>query len=725
MLKTTKAIDVALLNILTLYKEETIFKAVHLFRQHHCDALPIIDENGKLCGIFTRSNIYNVLLSGFDLQRPVSDVMVSDVFALSYNDEIDISLSLGSPKGQVVIVDDDYRPIGMINKSTAFQTLLSQSNALASNLSSLVETMEDGVINVNEDGTIQVFNAAAAEMLEVEAKDMIGKSIDDLFPSLGIAGVLSDGQSIFGQRCTVGEHIFLVHCRMVDGPHGWFGAVAILQDMTKLELLTNELQSVQQLNTTLDTVLELAYDGIVVVNKEGNITMINSNMCHFLGVETGEAIGRSIRELRPDSHLMNVLETGLADINDIQMIRGTRYTVTCLPLVENGQAVGAVEKVTFHHIKELKKLVEKMESLEKEITYFRQEARQSNYAKYTFKHIVSVNPKVDLAKKEAMRVAQANLPVVILGPSGTGKELFAHSIHNASPRRAAPFIKVNCAAIPEELMESEFFGYEEGAFTGAKKKGKPGKFELANGGTLFLDEIGDMSPALQVKLLRVLQDGEFERVGGIDPIKVNVRIIAATNTQLEDKVRSGEFRLDLYYRINVFSITIPPLSERKDDIPHLAKMFINKFSSELGIRVTGIEKEAMDALTAHEWPGNVRELENVIRRAVYLLEGEQIKLKDLPEHISHMTVPYAKLTTAIEAEEAEYIPILSEGEPEVAGSSLEDRERQLIIGTLQQTNGNRSKAAKLMGMGRSTLYEKMNRLGIPTAKEAKTRVKST
>ncbi|MFS0780397.1 sigma 54-interacting transcriptional regulator [Bacillus sp. 1P06AnD] len=711
-----KAIDIALLNILTLSKEETIFNAVTIFRQQHCDALPIIDEHGKLCGIFTRSNIYNVLINGIDLNGPVSEVMVHNVFSLAYNDEIDVNLSLGSPKSQVVVVDEENRPIGMINKSTAFQGLLNQSNALAYNLSSLVETMEDGVINVNRDGIIQVFNAAAAEMLEVEAKGMVGKAVTDCFPELGIDHVLADGQPIFGQRCTVGEHIFLVNCRLVDGPDGWFGAVTILQDMTKLELLTKELHSVQQLNTTLDTVLELAYDGITVVNREGEITMINSNMCHFLGIEAGEAIGKSIFDIRKESHLVNVLETGISDVNDIQMIRGTRYAVSCLPLVEEGETVGAVEKVTFHHIKELKKLVEKMETLEKEITYFRQEARQSNYAKYTFKHIVSVNAKVDNAKKEAMRVAQANLPVVILGPSGTGKELFAHSIHNASPRRSAPFIKVNCAAIPEELMESEFFGYEEGAFTGAKKKGKPGKFELANGGTLFLDEIGDMPPALQVKLLRVLQDGEFERVGGIDPIQVNVRIVAATNTQLEEKVRAGEFRLDLYYRINVFSITIPPLSQRLEDIPHLVKMFINKFSSELGIRVTGIEKNAIDALKAHEWPGNVRELENVIRRAVYLIDGEQIKLSDLPEHISHIVIPPNWTVEKEDEPEMVYMPVSSQIES--YGTSLEERERELIIGTLEQTDGNRSKAAKLMGMGRSTLYEKMNRLGIPTTKKA-------
>jgi transcriptional regulator with PAS, ATPase and Fis domain len=297
----------------------------------------------------------------------------------------------------------------------------------------------------------------------------------------------------------------------------------------------------------------------------------------------------------------------------------------------------------------------------------------------------------------AVKTAKGSSSVLILGESGTGKELFAHAIHNASSRCHGPFIKVNCAAIPEGLLESELFGYEEGAFSGARKGGKPGKMELANGGTLFLDEIGDMPLSMQVKMLRVLQEREFERVGGTKTIKLDVRVITATNKELEELASTGQFRCDLYYRLNIVSLTIPPLRERKDDIPLLCEMLLRKINHKLECFVDTISPECMARLTAYHWPGNVRELENVLERAVNIMdEGVCILVEHLP---SSILTP--KTNDAVEQTNRDDLT-----------EARQDAEKNAIMKALATTGGNKSKAALLLHVNRSVFYEKLRRYNI-------------
>jgi len=285
--------------------------------------------------------------------------------------------------------------------------------------------------------------------------------------------------------------------------------------------------------------------------------------------------------------------------------------------------------------------------------------------------------------------------VLIMGESGTGKELFAHAIHNASDRASGPFIKINCAAIPSELLESELFGYEGGAFTGAKKEGKIGKFELANGGSIFLDEIGDMPLQMQVKLLRVLQEREIERIGSSKIRPINVRIISATNKNLEEEVKVGNFREDLYYRLNVMSVNIEPLRKRKDDIRPLAKALVKKLSNQMGVYVDSISEKAMISLEKYDWPGNIRELENVIERSINLLDSDRIiKVSTLPIHItqSHKTHIYISGSTLKE--------------------QLYDVEKNIILECLAENQGNKQKTANDLDMSRTSLYQKLRSYGI-------------
>jgi DNA-binding NtrC family response regulator len=322
--------------------------------------------------------------------------------------------------------------------------------------------------------------------------------------------------------------------------------------------------------------------------------------------------------------------------------------------------------------------------------------------------IIGQAASIGRAIELALNVADTNTTVLVQGESGTGKELLANLIHFNSGRENQPYIKINCGAIPESLLESELFGHEKGAFTDARSQ-RRGRFEEAHGGTLFLDEIGEMSPQAQVRLLRVLQDGEFTRVGGSDVIKSDARVIAATNVDLERAVEHGTFRTDLYYRLSVFPITLPPLRERIEDIHPLVFHFLERYKEKTGRFVSGISKEALRALINYDWPGNVRELENTIERAVIIASGRQIELDDLPEAISQRAFEayaMARQERARAAGEGRSIGIEIE-----LPASMDEIERQVINATLDYAEGDKSRASRLLNIGRKTLYRKLEQYG--------------
>ncbi len=388
-------------------------------------------------------------------------------------------------------------------------------------------------------------------------------------------------------------------------------------------------------------------------------------------------------------------------------------------------AVEAMRRGAFDYLTKPVKTEEVLLIIEKalEVRQLRRENRtlkQELKSRYSFDHIIGTSEPMQKVFRLIERIATTDSTVLITGESGTGKELIAHAIHYSSDRSDGPFVPVNCAAIPEDLLESELFGHEKGAFTHAIRT-RIGKFELANKGTIFLDEIGEMSQSLQVKLLRVLQERKFERVGGIKTIQVDIRILAATNIDLEQAVKEGRFREDLFYRLNVIPIHVPPLRERRSDIPLLIAHFMKKFNKNRETPIQGIEDNAMQCLLNYEWPGNVRELENIIERMVILANGPKIALKDLPEHI----LKSAKGLNCLEA--SLHIPSLPE-EGLSLSEAVKEFEKALIIQALNKTDWIKNRAAKLLKMNRTTLIEKMKKqkLMMPKSKStpsAKTRTK--
>ena len=429
-------------------------------------------------------------------------------------------------------------------------------------------------------------------------------------------------------------------------------------------------------------------------------------------------MGKPAAHVTPELPIQDILDRKRRVEGEIIEIRGKKCIVTIQPMIRNKKCEGTITKFIFYKLDQWKDIFRRLEQLESELSYYRGELNRITHQN-TFDRIISINGKMEKIKKEAYLASKGTSTVLITGESGTGKELFAEAIHEESGR-AGNFVKVNCAAIPAELLESEFFGYAEGAFTGARKGGKPGKFELADQGTLFLDEIGDMPLALQAKLLRVLQEQKFERVGDTKTRKADVRIIAATNKDLRQMVRQGTFREDLYYRINVIHVNIPPLRERKDDIPLLAEHLIKKLNQKMKKQVIGITPQTLERLQWHDWPGNVRELENVLERAMHLAEGAWIEPHHLPEELQRN--PFTPSPNA--SLEANLSRLAPTGEPPAekepfpampldnSQNLLAYVEKQTILQTLQESGGNRSLAAQRLGISRATLYQKMKKYNI-------------
>ena len=434
--------------------------------------------------------------------------------------------------------------------------------------------------------------------------------------------------------------------------------------------------------------------GIVIVDKTGVICYLNKPYCDFLGVSQAETIGKHVTEVIENTRMHVVVKTGRSEIAQLQLIRGNYMIASRIPIFRNGEIVGAVGMVMFRDTDDWKQMNSHIRSLLSELEYYRHELKEKTGVRYSLADLIGESPPMKRLKEQIKRVASSNVTVLIRGESGTGKELVAHSIHQLSERADGPFVKVNCGAIPEHLLESELFGYEEGAFTGARKGGKLGKFQLADGGTIFLDEIGDLPLNMQVKLLRVLQEMEVEPVGSTRPRQVNVRVLAATNRPLEKMVVEGTFREDLFYRINVIQILIPPLRERMEDLGLLARFFLSKIARRTGKRIKEIDEKVFDLFYQHRWPGNIRELENVIEAAIHLANGETITRDDLPDYLRESPKWQIGQKTLKEI--------------------VEETERRAIEMALKKYHYDRQLAAKALGISKTSMYDKIKKYGLGT-----------
>ncbi|MBI5485419.1 MAG: sigma 54-interacting transcriptional regulator [Deltaproteobacteria bacterium] len=657
---------------------DTIRTAVELLKSSRLNGIPVVDDAGQLIGYFSRSNLFDCLLNNLTLDTAISEYYIRKVIHFRedkvFHDLAELSNWVRtSPVGQTLVVNLANEPIGMATQAAALIEVLDQTEYLYKELFSVIENVPAGIVVTDGSGEVVLANQYAKNILEdVQVGKYIGSCLDDL---LNDFAPVTRGDWMLPRKIEhkslklIATAVPVYHNTKING------VIFVVQDLTDVEGIAHELEIVKELKMTLETVLEVAYEGVAVLDELGQITLANASFCKKMGEVKESIIGKHITAFIPMTD--NQLPLKVLEIN------AKLCVVSSLPIIKEGTSRGFVVKI-YEDLDQLTDVMRQLSRMDMQLSYYKDELYKVNGTSYNISSIVCHDERIARLKSQALQVARSNSTVLISGESGTGKELFAHSIHNASSRKKEPFIKVNCSAIPAELAEAELFGYEEGAFTGARRQGKPGKFELADGGTIFLDEIGDMPLILQSKLLRVIQEKEIEKVGGLKSRKVDVRIISATNRDLKRLASEGKFREDLYFRINVVELTIPPLRERRLDIPVLVDSFIKKYNKAFAVRVEGITAAALECLVRYDWPGNIRELENVIERMLNYVDSGTLDVKDLPENIRRPDKAVARTS-----------------------QSLAELEQDAIQAALSETGGNKSRAARLLGISRSKLYEKL------------------
>jgi PAS domain S-box-containing protein len=555
----------------------------------------------------------------------------------------------------------------------------------------------DGMVVINRRGDVILFNRRAEEMMGLKKEQAIGRYIAEVIPQTRLPNILETRRIETNQEMVLGNGRKIITTRIpiIEENGTLIGALAVFKDITEVVNLAEEITNLKEIQTMLQAIIDSSDDAISVVDESGRGIMINPAYTRLTGLSQAEVIGQPATTdiSEGESMHMKVLQTRRAFRGAHMRVGPNKreVIVNVAPIIVSGKLKGSVGVI--HDMSEMK-------SLSRELNQARQLIRKLE-AKYTFEDIIGKSDEMMLAIEQAKLGAKTPATVLLRGESGTGKELFAHAIHNASDRKYNKFIRVNCAAISESLLESELFGYEAGAFSGALRGGKTGLFEEANNGSIFLDEIGELSANTQAKLLRVLQENEILRVGGTKPIAINVRIIAATNVNLEKGIASGTFREDLYYRLNRMPIHIPSLRKRKEEIPVLSDRLILKINRDYGRNVEGITTAAMARLMDYDWPGNVRELENILGRAMIFMSYNEtlIDVRHLPELKNRIIESDALATEG--------------NNPITSGRSLTEMMEEYEAGIIQQTlnrlKGNKTLTAKTLGLSVRNLYYKLEK----------------
>lgn len=680
-----------------LSPDHTIEEGLRLFIDTGSHLLPMVDCRGVLLGLVTMRSVVSRLLAGTPTECLTADISVRQTGTCFPSTPLGELINLVQTSGAetVVVVSEEGRPVGLVTPGDLVGGAIEQIGDTLDKVIAVLESVYNGILVVDRGGIITCFNRTAERVFKKSAKEVIGTHVATLLPESGLNEVLYTGETQVNQRCQINDLTILMNRAPVNRHGNVAGAVATFQDITEFENISEELEHVKKLKTTLETVIENPFEGVVVVDEQGIISMVNQTYLKMLGKTRTEVIGRYIREITPQSLLPDILETGETRVGDVWTVNNQEMLVTRGPIMRDGKVIGAIKKTLFTDMQLAKLVARKLVKVENELESYKHELKQMYTCRYSIEDLVGESQAILELKKLVRRAAQSRSTVLITGESGTGKEVAAHAIHSASHRHQGPFIKVNCAAIPETLLESELFGYEEGAFTGAKKRGKPGKFELAHQGTIFLDEIGDMTLAMQAKLLRVLQEREFERLGGTETIKVNTRVIAATNRNLANLVQLGQFREDLYYRLNVIFLEIPPLRERLEDLELLIDSILHRLNQEVGATVREVAPEVLEVFYRYDWPGNVRELENVLERCLNTVDGHVIRTKHLPTFLRKYSCGNAPAADC-----------------RIQARTLAEMEKLMINEALQAAQGNKSAASKNLNIPRSVLYRKLRKYGI-------------
>lgn len=677
----------------------TLYDAINkIHKLNRVEALVVVDKNQKPLGAISKNNILSVLARGIDMSAKIDSFYNPYVWCVNENitmKELTKAI-VTSPYGFGIVTNDAGEVTGILTKVDSIMAFYKKSEILLAQMNTLYNAMYNAIAVTNKSGRIVSINKSAESIFSCKADEIDNMDFTLIAPSLGaiVKRVIETGEKTVAEKLVIDGNPYYANVACIIEHDAIIGTISVLQEIKDLESIAEELDSYKKLSKTLETVLNVAYDGIGVVDDRGVVGFVNEAFSNFINKNEEEIIGRHITEFLPDCKLHDVAVSGRPLRNIVSKYYDNNYVISCIPIFKNEKSVGAVGKISFRNLNEIKELAAKIELMSNKISYYKRELQMSK----SFDSIITQNQWMQETIELAKKAAKTDSTIIVYGESGTGKEMFAQAIHANSSRCYGPFITVNCAAIPENLLESELFGYDDGAFTGARKQGKPGKFELAHKGTIFLDEIGDMPALLQAKLLRVLQDKRYERLGGIKQKEADVRILAATNKNLSDLVQAGSFREDLYYRINVIELNIPPLRERDGDIPLLIAKFIDEYNNILNKSVIDISPEALLVLTEYDWPGNVRELKHTLERAMAFCCERYIEVTDLPEIFLRSGAGNRTFLNNL------------------ASDKLYDKrnttERGIILSALKDSKWNKTKAAEKLGISRAWLHQKIKQYNL-------------
>ncbi|SIR30627.1 PAS domain S-box-containing protein [Bacillus cereus] len=559
----------------------------------------------------------------------------------------------------------------------------------------ILNSTHDGMIVIDREGQVRLFNKSAERIIGYKKEDAVGKYILEVIPTSKLLRIIRTKQIEVNYELTLENEKKIITTRIPILKEGGEvqGAFAIFKDITEVVDLAEEVTDLKEIQTLLEAIINSSEEAISVVDEKGRGLVINPAYTKLTGLTEEDIIGKPATTdiVEGESMHMKVLRTRRA-VRGIHMKIGQKkrdVIVNVAPVIVDGILKGSVGVI--RDVSEIQKLTN-------ELNRARQIIRTLE-AKYSFDDIVGNSDETTAAIEQAKLGANTPATVLLRGESGTGKELFAHAIHNGSNRKYNKFVRVNCAAISETLLESELFGYEEGAFSGAKRGGKRGFFEEANNGSIFLDEIGELSANTQAKLLRVLQEKEIVKVGGTKAIPINVRVIAATHVNLEKGILEGKFREDLYYRLNKIPIQIPSLRQRKGDIPAIADRLIQKINQDYGRNVEGLTDSAILYLQSYEWPGNVRELENILGRAIIFMNYNEIYID-----VHHLPPLHTEEQTEVKQNN-----LLPELEEKPLEHLVTEFEGHIIHESLERFDGNKTKTARALGISVRNLYYKLEK----------------
>jgi PAS domain S-box-containing protein len=662
-------------------------KAIDLNCYRHVPLIPVVDEGRRLVGV-----IQSEALAG-----------MTEVSAKAIEARLDCDVAIISPdtdldnladKHYAVVVDERWRVLGVIMAAGIIAALRRSLSEFKEQFSAVINSAQNGILAVDAQGVIIIANRVVGEILGIPKDELIGRPVAQVIPNTLMPHILTSQKPLLGQKIALGNTVVMANYSPIMAEGKVTGAVSVFQDISILENTSSELNYVKSLMHEQEAIINSSYDGMFITDGKGVVLRLNRAYERLTGIKASEVVGKSMKRLVEEKYYdqsvtLLVMERR-ESITINQIIKGGRkFLVTGNPIFDDkGDLFRVVTNV--RDITELVNLQDQLSKTKEQTLKYKTELSHLRSMQLEENDIVFRSRVMAQTVASATKVADVDSTVLITGDSGTGKELIAKLIHKKGKGIAKPFIKINCAALPEQLLESELFGYEGGAFTGAKKEGKPGLFELAHNGTLFLDEVGDMPLVLQVKLLRAIQEKEIFRVGGTKPISINVRIITATHRDLAKMVESGGFRRDLYYRLMVVPIHLAPLRDRKEDIPLLIMHFIDKFNRHFGYSKT-ISPQAVDKLMDYSWPGNVRELENVIERMMVTSADSELAVEHLPETFRAKTL-LPKRGTKLKA-------------------AVEQTEAYLLAEAFRE-HASWHKVAEELGIDRATVYRKAARYGL-------------